>query len=172
MGRPAPTLAALLFAAAASLAASCDGGNDPSTSPDPDRDTGPADASGLRVEADVAVMESFPVQLRGTLTVENPTGRTISFDVGGCPVFLRVYRRQDGGPVWDQGNGAVCTMILRTVTLEPGDVEAFQTATVSAGEILGDDLPDGTYRTAVYLAFAGGGEREVVTGEVDLAIPR
>jgi len=39
------------------------------------------------------------------------------------------------------------------VTLEPGEVEVFQTATAGAGEILGDDLPDGTYRAAVYLAF-------------------
>ncbi|HYO47407.1 MAG TPA: BsuPI-related putative proteinase inhibitor [Gemmatimonadota bacterium] len=138
--------------------------------PEPDRSTAPADVGGLALEANVAVMESFPVQLTGTLRVENPTQRTISFDVGGCPVFLRVYGSAKGEVVWDQGDGAICTMILRTVTLEPGAVESFQTA--GAGDILGEDLPDGTYRVAVYLALVEGGQPEAVAGEVQLAVPR
>lgn len=169
-----PRTASLLASVALlSLVASCAGEKEPGTSPTSERaSAAPAATRGLDVSADVTVMESFPVQLRGRLTVENPTGDTIVFDVGGCPIFLRVYRTQDGGPVWDQGNGAICTMILRTVSLEPGAVEVFETPTVGAREILGADLPDGTYRTAVYLAFAGDGEREAEAGTVELAVPR
>lgn len=140
--------------------------------PEPDRSTAPADVGGFALEANVAIMESFPVQLTGTLRVENPTQRTISFDVGGCPVFLRGYGSAKGEVVWDQGDGAICTMILRTVTLEPGAVESFQTTTAGAGDILGEDLPDGTYRVAVYLALVEGGQPEAVAGEVQLAVPR
>lgn len=172
MAPRAASVAAILVVAIVSLAASCASESGSSTGTDPDRSTGPTGAEDLDFTADIVVMESFPVQLRGSLTVVNPTKRTIAFEVGGCPVFLRAYGSANGGPVWDQANGAVCTMILRTVTLEPGEVEVFQTATAGAGEILGNDLPDGTYRTAVYLAFASGGEREVETGEVQLAIPR
>jgi hypothetical protein len=116
-------------------------------------------------------MESFPGHLRGTLRVTNPTDALVSFDVGGCPVFLRVYGT-DGAPVWDQGDGAVCTMILRTVRLEPGGTEAFETGTASAVDILGEERPDGTYRVRVYLALVSGGQPEAEAGEVPLAIPR
>jgi hypothetical protein len=139
--------------------------------PVPDRVPAPADISALVLEADVAVMESFPVQLRGTLTVRNPTDRTIQFDVGGCPVFLRAYRTA-GEIAWDQGDGAICTMILRTVTLDTGATETFETATASAADILGEDLPDGTYGVGVYLALVEGGQPEASAGEVELAIPR
>lgn len=125
----------------------------------------------LALEADVVVMESFPVQLRGSLRLSNPTDAPVSFDVGGCPVFLRVYGADDM-PVWDQGDGAICTMILRTVTLEPGESESFETGTVSAANILGEDRPDGTYRVAVYVALASGGQPEADAGRVPLAVPR
>lgn len=140
--------------------------------PEPDRTPATADVGGLALEAQVAVLDSVPVQLRGTLRVENPTERTISFDVGGCPVFLRVYGAEDARAVWDQGDGAICTMILRTVTLEPGNSETFQTGEASAADILGEDLPDGTYRVAVYLALLEGGQPEAAAGQVELAIPR
>lgn len=146
---------------------------DPGTEqgPTPDRAPSPADISALSLDADVAVMESFPVQLRGTLTVRNPTDRPIRFDVGGCPAFLRVYEAA-GGIAWDQGDRAICTMILRTVTLEPGATETFETATASAADILGEELPDGAYVVGVYLALVEGGQPEASAGEVELAIPR
>ncbi|MGH7567265.1 MAG: BsuPI-related putative proteinase inhibitor [Gemmatimonadota bacterium] len=146
----------------------------PQEEPAPEPDPAPTtvDVGGLTLHADVVVMESFPVQLRGTLRVENPTQQTISFDVGGCPVFLRVYGAQDDTAIWDQGDGAICTMILRTVTLEPGNSETFETNTASAADILGEELPDGTYRVAVYLALVEGGQPEAAAGEVPLAIPR
>ena len=146
---------------------------EPETEPEPvpNRVPSPGDISALALEADVAVMKSFPVQLRGTLSVRNPTDRTIQFDVGGCPVFLRVYDAA-GAIAWDQGDSAICTMILRTVTLEPDAMEAFETGTASAADILGEDLPDGTYGVAVYLALVEGGQPEASAGEVELAIPR
>jgi hypothetical protein len=131
------------------------------------RGVAPADYSGLRLEADVALLDSVPVQLRGSLEVTNPTDQATSFDVGGCPVFLRVYDAT-GAEVWDQGDGAICTMILRTVTLEAGASEQFQTAEASVPDILGEELPDGTYRVAVYLALVEGGQPEDPAGEVEL----
>lgn len=128
----------------------------------------PADFSGLRLEAEVAVNDSIPVQLQGSLEVTNPTHQATSFDVGGCPVFLRVYDAS-GAMVWDQGDGAICTMILRTVTLESGETERFQTAEADVTEILGEELPDGSYRAAVYLALVDGGQPEASAGEVELA---
>ena len=147
--------------------------------PEPETGGGPvpsavpptADIEALALDAEVAELRSYPVQLRGTLRVTNPTDRTIRFDVGGCPVFLRVYDAA-GEPVWDQGDGAVCTMILRTVTLDPGATETFQTSTSSASDILGEEHPDGTYRVGVYLALVEGGQPEASAREVELAIPR
>lgn len=126
----------------------------------------------LGVEADVAIMESFPVQLKGTLRVENQTALPISFDVGGCPVFLRAYGPTGGEPVYDQAASTTCIMILETVTLEPGGARTFETPTVSAADILGGNLPDGTYRMTVYLPMVEGGELQADAGEVQLAVPR
>lgn len=172
MARRTASLVAILAIVVVSLAASCGEDNGPRTGTDPDRPAAPAGVADLVLTADVAVMESFPVQLRGTLTVQNPTDEAVTFDVGGCPVFLRAYRTAGGGPVWDQASATACTMILRTVTLAPGASEVFQTPTASAGDILGDALPDGTYRVVIYLALAPGGEREAAAGDVQLAIPR
>ena len=143
------------------LALACAGdGSDAGGSREPatgGADSGAAGAGGeaLRLAAEVAVLASDPVQIRGSLRVENATAAPVSFDVGGCPVFLRVYGA-DGGPIWDQGDGAICTMILRTVTLEPGATETFETATASAADILGEELPDGAYVVGVYLALVEG----------------
>jgi hypothetical protein len=128
----------------------------------------PADFSGLRLEAEVAVIDSVPFPLRGSLEVTNPTDRPTSIDVGGCPAFLRLYDATEA-EVWDQGDGAICTMILRTVTLEPGVAERFQTAEADVVLILGEDHPDGTYSAAVYLALVDGGEPEASAGDVELA---
>lgn len=127
-----------------------------------------ADFSGLRLEAGIKVIDSVPARLKGSLEVTNPTDQPASFDVGGCPVFMRVYDAA-GAEVWDQGDGAICTMILRTATLEPGETEIFQTAEAAVAVILGDDHADETYRAAVYLALVDGGQPEASAGEVELA---
>jgi hypothetical protein len=166
LAAPYRVLAASILMSAAACA---EEPRDPASGEDPA--PGAAGVEALALEADVVVMESFPVQLRGSLRVSNPTSGPVSFDVGGCPVFLRVYGA-DGAPVWDQADGAVCTMILRTVKLEPGGAETFETGTASAADILGEERPDGTYRVAVYLALLSGGQPEADGGEVALAIPR
>lgn len=150
--------------------------------PEPDADRPAAEPAGgpatprpngdLGVEADVVVMESFPVQLKGTMRVENRSAQPISFDVGGCPVFLRAYGPTGGEPVYDQAASTTCIMILETVTLEPGGARTFETPTVSAADILGGNLPDGTYRLTVYLPMIERGELVADAGEVQLAIPR
>ena len=168
---PLATLHRVLAASILTFAACAEEPRDPASTSEPDPSVSGSGAESLDLDADVAVMESFPVQLRGTLRVENPTDAMVSFDVGGCPVFLRVYDAE-GTSVWDQGDGAVCTMILRSVRLEPGGVETFETGTASAADILGDDRPDSTYRVAVYLALVSGVRPEADAGEVPLAIPR
>ena len=168
---PLATLHRVLAASILTFAACAEEPRDPASTSEPGPSTSGPGAESLDLEADVAVMESFPVQLRGTLRIENPADVPISFDVGGCPVFLRVYDA-DGKPAWDQGDGAVCTMILRTVTLEPGGTETFETGTASAADILGEQLADGTYRAAIYLALVSGVRPEADAGEVSLAIPR
>lgn len=169
---PLATLHRVLAASILTFAAACaEEPRDPASTRGPGPSTAASGAGTLDLEADVAVMESFPVQLRGTLRVTNPSDGPVSFDVGGCPVFLRVYDA-DGAPVWDQGDGAICTMILRTVRLESGGAETFDTGTASAADILGEDRPDGAYRVAVYLALVSGGQPEADAGEVSLAIPR
>lgn len=158
-------------AALAGIAPACAGrvpAPDTGDGADSIRGVAPADYSGLRLEADVAVLDSEPVHLRGSLVVTNPTDQVTSFDVGGCPVFLRVYD-STGAEVWDQGDGAICTMILRTVTLEPGASERFQTAEAAVPDILGEELPGGTYSVAVYLALVEGGQPEDSAGDVELA---
>ena len=172
MPRPLASLNQALAASILTLVAACaKEPREPASTDEPAPSTAAAGVEALALEADVVVMESFPVQLRGTLRVTNPTDALVSFDVGGCPVFLRVYGA-DGAPVWDQGDGAVCTMILRTVRLEPRGAETFETGTSSAADILGEEGPDGTYRVGVYLALVSGGQPEAEAGEVPLEIPR
>ena len=172
-----PSRAAVLTAAL--LAFACAKRESPAPEPDAERPAtepaaGPATPQpngDLGLEADVAIMESFPVQLKGTLRVENQSSQPISFDVGGCPVFLRAYGPTGGEPVYDQAASTTCIMILETVKLEPGGVETFETPTVSAADILGGNLPDGTYRLTIYLPMVEG-ELEADAGEVQLAVPR
>jgi hypothetical protein len=64
-----------------------------------------------------------------------------------------------------------CTQALVEVTLSPGEAREFQTGLISAYTILGENLPDGEYRIAVYLR-PNGQTVELDAGMADLAIPR
>lgn len=166
------TLTALL--ALTTFAATC--ADDASTPPGPD-DPGtppatgtPVVQGGVRYEADVAVMESFPVQLAGRVTMTNVGDRSVDLVFpDGCLALLRAYR--DGGRVWDQSSEIACTMVLIEMTLATGESRTVQAPTVSAYEILGDDLPDGDYEIRVYVR-PNGGEVEISAGTTALAIPR
>ncbi|HKY59683.1 MAG TPA: BsuPI-related putative proteinase inhibitor [Gemmatimonadota bacterium] len=127
---------------------------------------------GIEYTGDVAVMESFPVQLRGRVTIANRSGedRTVIFP-DGCVALLRVYRPGDSEPVWDQAGEQMCTMALVPLALAPGASREVSTPTASGHDILGEELPDGEYRVAIYLR-PDGGLVEIDAGTVDLAIPR
>ena len=47
---------------------------------------------GLRFDADLVVMESFPVQIQGVLKVENLGDEAVNLTSVGCPLMLRVYQ--------------------------------------------------------------------------------
>lgn len=126
----------------------------------------------IEYRADVAVMESFPVQLAGRVTITNRSEetRTVTFP-DGCVALLRAYRPGEGDAVWDQAEDLACTMALVPVELAPGATQEVSTPTASGFDILGDDLPDGEYRIAIYLR-PDGGLIEIDAGTTDLAIPR
>jgi hypothetical protein len=116
-----------------------------------------------------AIVESFPVQLRITVEIENEstTSQSVTFP-DGCVVLIRAY---DGGtkPVWDMGLTVGCTLGLVQIDLAPGDSEEFHTGLVSAQTILGDSLPNGEYRITVYLR--PGQMVELDAGVAHLAVP-
>ena len=99
----------------------------------------------------VAIAESFPIQIGVTVEVENATSteRSVVFP-DGCVVLMRAYA---GGPtsVWDLATDRACTLALVEVNLAPGEVRQYQTGLVSAAEILDDNLPPGEYRLTAYL---------------------
>jgi hypothetical protein len=158
---------------AIALGATCGDQTTP-TPPDPGGSlSGSVIRDGIEYRAEVLVMESFPVQLSGRATIRNATSeaRTITFR-DGCVALMRAYGSQGGGPVWDQAHELACTMALVPVALAAGEEQTIPTATVSAYEILGTDLPDGDYRITVYLRPVDADEIEIEAGTTDLAIPR
>lgn len=126
----------------------------------------------IEYAATLRVMESFPVQIAADVTVTNHRGEPVRIVFpGGCVALLRAYVVDTNDPVWDQGQDFACTLALVSIDLEPGASESYTTPTSSARDILGDALPDGSYRITVYLRP----DDEVVeidTGTVELAIPR
>jgi hypothetical protein len=162
------------------LAALAIGCATPSTSPDNNRDDGGDDAprtgtviqNEIEYEGDVLVMESFPVQLAGQVTITNRGSgtRSVVFP-DGCVALLRAYRPGESTPVWDQASEVACTMALVEMELRPGEPQEIRTPTASGYEILDDQLPDGQYRITIYLR-PDGGQVEIEAGTVDLAIPR
>ena len=117
------------------------------------------------------IAESFPVQIGVTVEVGNPssTSQSVIFP-DGCVLLMRAYDGQ-GNLAWDLGDEIACTQALVEIDLSPGETEQFQTGLVSAATILGDNLPDGEYRIAVYLR-PGGHTVELDAGLADLGIPR
>jgi hypothetical protein len=141
------------------------------------RAAGPAEEvrgqDGVHFSATTAVLESFPVHLHTTVEATNRGGSpaTLVFP-DGCTVLLRAWR-EDGTadePAWDQAGTTACTMAVQRVTLQPGESRSFETRT-DAREILGDSLPDGSYRLAAYLRPATGAV-QVPAGTVPLAVQR
>jgi hypothetical protein len=117
------------------------------------------------------IAESFPVQLGVTVEIENQSGTSQSVVFpDGCVVLMKAYDLS-GALVWDLGDDVGCTLALVEIDLSPGETEEYQAGLVSAATILGDDLPDGEYRIAVYLR-PNGQTVELDAGMADLGIPR
>ena len=118
-----------------------------------------------------AIAESFPVQVGVTVELRNDSGaaQSVTFP-DGCVVLMRAYDGQDN-LAWDFGHLVDCTLALVEVDLSPGEREEFDTGLISAATILGEDLPDGEYRIAVYLR-PNGRTVELDAGMADLAVPR
>lgn len=129
---------------------------------------------GIDFLPEMAVMESFPVQLAGTVRITNrrESGATLSFP-NSCVALLRVYDRLGGrnAPVWDQRTVTPCEVDPVALDLPPGGTAAVRVPTVSAYEILGDSLADGAYRVTLYLQ-PNGNVVEAEAGSIDLAVPR
>src|SRR5690606_18542008 len=124
----------------------------------------------LRYSASTAIMESFPVQLATTVTVENIGSKPAVLEFSdGCPVLLRAYDspEREGAPAWDQANLTVCTLAIQTITIEPRESREFKVRT-DAREILGDSLPNGRYYLTAVLRKTGW-PLELDAGEADLA---
>lgn len=153
------------------VALGCSAGpSDPGPRPPGGQPSGAVTVEGIEYAADVHVMESFPVQLAGRVTMTNRTDatKTVTFP-DGCVALLRAYSGEE--LAWDQAEEVGCTMALVPVELASGASEEVPTPTSSAYEILDDEWPDGEYRITVYLR-PDGEEVEVEAGRADLAIPR
>lgn len=127
---------------------------------------------GIEYLADTRVLESFPVQLRASVVMTNRSGAPVTLELpDGCTVLLRAYREPSGGrPVWDQGQVLVCTMAIQLVALAAGESRTFEGRS-DAREILGDSLPDGSYRL-VAVVRPNGTAVEIPAGVTQLAVPR
>ena len=134
----------------------------------------PAGLRGIDFEPDVALLESFPVQLGGSVAVTNRRDLPVRLTFPrSCAARLRVYEEQGSrvAPVWDQAGTGACGVVPLTLDLAPGESRDLRLPIVSAREILGDSLPDGEYRVTVYLE-PDGHVIEVEAGRIDLAVSR
>lgn len=125
----------------------------------------------VEFSARVDVMESFPVQLVGRLTIENTGDErvTVVFP-DGCVALLSAFETNGSNRlVWTQS--VACIAVLVPVDLDPGEQRSFSTPIASARDILGADLPDGEYLIVVDLR-PDGEAVALEVGTVELAIPR
>lgn len=170
------TIVTVGLATALAWTACSDASTSPGVGPGPPGGTpigsGSAVHEGIAYDVVLQVMESFPVQIAADVAVTNrgDAPARITFP-DGCVALLRAYDPAADGPVWDQAHEVGCRLALVPVELDPGASRSFRTPTASARDVLGDDLPDGTYELAVYLR-PDGETVEIDAGRVELAIPR
>jgi len=126
---------------------------------------------GIEYRGEVVALESFPVQLRGNVTITNKGSETrIVWFPDGCVALLRAYRTHAREPVWDQGSDLACTTAIVEMTLAPGESREVGTPTSSTRDIVGDRLPDRLYRITITLRPANG-LVEIEGGTIEPAIP-
>ncbi|MDQ3388953.1 MAG: hypothetical protein M3483_05555 [Gemmatimonadota bacterium] len=115
------------------------------------------------------------------ITIENPTSRSVGFEIEGCPVRFLVYRSsvEADGPVWDENRVPAWNPISEVFTLcgerptqhilAPGEQTLIE-GRASVGQILGDSLTPGKYSFTVTLRMARPSEEtpEIAAGEAEL----
>ena len=160
--------------ACATLALACahDTAGPDTGSPPGARTSGTVRSQGLDFQGVLDVMESFPVQLAGKVTITNPGSSDRRIDLGSCVPLIRVYRPGEDEPVWDQAEEVICPAVLIRHELAPGESIELHGPRASAADILNVRLPDGTYRVTLVVQPVEGDEVELEVGTVDLAIPR
>lgn len=137
---------------------------------------------GIRYSGELQVLESHPVQLVGSVTMENTTATTARamFD-RACLVGLVVYGTTPDPetpsgvavqpvPVWDQQTDPGCEARSVELSLAPGERRRLDTGRAGAAEILAEH-PDGRYLIQVRV-FVAGAPVELSLDYVDLSIPR
>ncbi|HKY61007.1 MAG TPA: hypothetical protein VJP59_08345 [Gemmatimonadota bacterium] len=110
------------------------------------------------------------VAARVEIVNEGSAPETLGFP-DTCIAMLRAYFAPAGPEAWDQRDGkTMCRDRLREVQIAPGDTVVDEPRVVSIA-VLGDGLPEGSYRFTTYLIPIGEPEIELPLGEVRLALP-
>jgi hypothetical protein len=111
---------------------------------------GPVTEHRLRAVAATNLADNG-VHVVATLTVHNDSSAAQLLEYGGCgPIAVRVYRTDAANAIWDSDRAihTLCTQGASALTIASGDSHEFR-RTLTNTDILGDSLPDGTYRFTV-----------------------
>lgn len=124
----------------------------------------------ITYRAETVVMESFPVQLRTSVHITNGTNAAVTLTFpDGCLVLLRAYHDEARTDLaYDMSKHVGCTLAVVPVNIAPGETRSLSTSTVSAREILGSTLPNGTYYFSAVLR-PNGKTLSIPAGSADLA---
>ena len=140
------------------------------SSPPPQLEPPPSPLRGIDFQAEISLLRASPARVSTTMTIVNrrPTPALLTFP-SACLGLLRVYEESARTvPVWEQEAGEACPASQERIPLLPGEEREVRLPHVEVREILGTELPGGTYRFTVLVA-PGGQVLEVEAGEVDLA---
>ncbi|MFN2420118.1 MAG: hypothetical protein ABR527_01870 [Gemmatimonadota bacterium] len=126
---------------------------------------------GLDFDADLDRVERSPLRLEAVVTITNrrSTPVTLTFPIA-CLGLIRAYEGGSSAPVWEQLSGEGCPRQPLPLALEPDDEREIRIREMSAGEVLGQNLPEGTYRFTVLLE-PDGHVLEIEAGEAELERP-
>jgi hypothetical protein len=110
------------------------------------------------------------VGARVEIVNEGTEPQTLSFP-DTCIAMLRAYFVPGAREAWDHRDGKThCRDRLREIEIAPGDTVVSDPRVASIA-VLGDGLPEGSYRFTTYLIPIGEPEIELPLGEVRLALP-
>jgi hypothetical protein len=102
-----------------------------------------------------------------TIVNRRPTQALLTFP-SACLGLLRVYEETARTvPVWEQEAGEACSASAERINLMPGEEREVTLPHIEVAEILGTELPEGTYRFTVLVA-PDGQVLEIDAGEADL----